>query len=149
MATKRQSHKLRKAPGTAQQRMLETMHQIWLAGLGAVSKAGNGAPQLLQELVAEGARVQSAARGTAEKALGDVKAGVDSRVAQIRRHAGDAMDDMERIFQTRVQQALGKIGVPSAGDVESLGRRVEKLNANVNKLAGGRKGGARHLHAVA
>ncbi len=148
MATKMKSGKTgRRAPSSAQQRMLDSMHQIWLAGLGAVSKARSGAPQLLDELVAEGARVHTDTRRAAGKALGglvdDAKANIDSHVTQVRRQAADAVDNMEKIFQTRVQQALTHIGVPSAEDVDALGKRIEKLNASINKLAPGRKGNGR------
>jgi poly(hydroxyalkanoate) granule-associated protein len=125
-----------------QERMLDAMNQVWLAGLGALSKAREGAPQMLDELVAEGVRVQADTRGAAEKALGgllnDVKATIDSRVSQVRGQASEALDNLEEIFQTRVRRALTQLGVPSAEDVEALSRRVDALNVSINKL--GRKG---------
>lgn len=153
MAKARKSRKsVSKTSSTAQQQVLETMHQIWLAGLGALSKARSGAPQLLDELVAEGARVHAATRGSAEQALvglvGGVKAGIDSRVSQMRRQAGDALDNMEDIFQARVQQVLNQIGVPSASDIESLGKRVDMLSSSINKIARERGSNVRRLHVV-
>ena len=59
----------RKARSTLQGKTLDSMNQIWLAGLGAVAKAQRGAPQLLQELIAEGTRVHAKTRGAAEKAM--------------------------------------------------------------------------------
>src|SRR5690348_3404977 len=93
------------APG-AQARLIGTLHQVYLAGLGALSKASQGAPQLFEELVAEGARVHADTRGAAEKALQGVLAGVQehvsSRVGQVRGQAADALEGLEKIFQTRV-----------------------------------------------
>src|SRR5512140_2273668 len=148
MAAKR---KLRRrtstVPATAQERLLDTVHQIWLAGLGAVSKARNGAPQLLDDLVSEGARIHSETRGTAEKALRGLLEGVQSsiteRVGKVRGQATDALDNLEKVFQTRVHRALTQLGVPSAEEVQSLSKRVDRLNANIEKLGRGRKSSPR------
>ncbi len=123
--------------------MLDAVHQIWLAGLGAASKTRRGAPQLFQELVAEGARVHVQTRGVAEKALRgvieDVQGRINSRVGQVRGQAEDTLAGLEKIFQTRVHRVLAQLGVPKAEDVEALSKRVEALNSNIDKLARGRK----------
>jgi poly(hydroxyalkanoate) granule-associated protein len=147
MAAKRKSRKpVRKAKSTPPERVMDAMNQVWLAGLGALSKARQGAPYMLNELVAEGARVQADTRDSAEKMLGglmgDVKATINSGVKtinssmnQVRGQAGDALDSLETMFQTRVHRALTQLGVPSAEDVEKLSHRVEKLNSSIIKLA--------------
>lgn len=133
----------RGAASGAQTRLLGTLHEVYLAGLGALSKASQGAPQLFEELVAEGARVHADTRGAAEKALQGVLAGVQqrvsSRVGQVRGQAADALDGLEKIFQTRVHRALTQLGVPSAEEVSSLSKRVDTLNANINRLARARR----------
>jgi poly(hydroxyalkanoate) granule-associated protein len=124
-------------------RMLDTLHRIWLAGLGAAAKAQRGAPQLMEELVEEGARVHSETRGAAEQALrellGNTKATIDARVGQAKGHANDALENLEKIFQTRVHRVLTQLGVPSAEEVESLSARVSALNDSVKQLNQGRK----------
>ena len=70
MAAKKTSAK--RAQGSAndmQGQLLNMLHQVWLAGLGAVSRAQQGAPKLLEELIAEGARVQADTQQSAAKAL--------------------------------------------------------------------------------
>jgi poly(hydroxyalkanoate) granule-associated protein len=128
----------RSAASGAQTRLIGTLHQVYLAGLGALSRASNGAPQLFEELVAEGARVHADTRGAAEKALQGVLAGVqekvNARVGQVRGQAADALDGLEKVFQTRVHRALTQLGVPSAEEVTALSKRVDTLNANINKL---------------
>lgn len=129
----------RRAASGAQVRLIGTLHQVYLAGLGALSKASQGAPQIFEELVAEGARVHADTRGAAEKALQGVLAGVQervsSRVGQVRGQAADALDGLEKVFQTRVHRALTQLGVPSAEEVSMLSKRVDTLNANINRLA--------------
>ena len=143
MAAKTKSRKTKRADPTAQMRMVQTLHQIWLAGLGAVSKAQHGAPQLLEDLINEGARVDAQARGSARKALqdvvGSVQSGVDARVSKLRGRAADAMENLENIFRTRVHRALTQLGVPSGEDIAALSKRVDALNANIHKLARQRK----------
>lgn len=123
----------------AQARLIGTLHQVYLAGLGALSKARNGAPELFEELVAEGARVHADTRGAAEKALQGVMADVQERVGaqigRVRGQAADALDGLEKVFQTRVHRALTQLGVPSAEEVNALSKRVDALNANIGKLA--------------
>ena len=152
MAVKRKSRaRVSRAPATSQERLLDTVHQIWLAGLGAVSKARRGAPQLLDDLVSEGARLQTQTSGAAEKALRGVLEGVQSRlterVGKIQGQAVDALDNLEKVYQTRVHRALTQLGVPSGEEIESLSRRVDQLNTNIEKLARTRKMPAPRGHA--
>jgi len=144
MARKAKSRRsARGAVATAQDKMLEAVHQVWLAGLGAASKTRRGAPELFQELVSEGARVHAQTRGAAEKVLrsvvGDVQGRINSRVGQVRGQAEDTLAGLEKIFQTRVRRALTQLGVPSAEEVEALSKRVDALNANIDRFARVRK----------
>ena len=127
------------AAAVAQERLLDSMHQIWLAGLGAVSRAQQGAPKLLDELVAEGSRVHAKGRrateGAVRGALEAVQGSIGERISNVREQATDAYDDLEKMFQTRVHRALHRLGVPSAEELSALGKRVDKLSANVAKLA--------------
>jgi poly(hydroxyalkanoate) granule-associated protein len=136
--------KAKPAIAVAQARLLDGMHQIWLAGLGAVSKAQRGAPKLLEELVAEGARVHAKAQGNARKAVRgavhDVQAAFVERFDGVREKATEAYDSLEKGFQTRVHRALNQLGVPSSDQVAALSKRVDALNANIVKLGRARTG---------
>jgi poly(hydroxyalkanoate) granule-associated protein len=137
----------------AQERLLDMLHQVWLAGLGAVSKAQHGAPKMLEELVEEGARVHASTRDAAEKALrgafGDVQSALNARVSQVRGEASDAFENLEKVFRTRVHRALTQLGVPSADEVSALSKRVDALNASINTLARARKPNPRQRANVA
>ena len=109
-------------------------------------EGSSGAPKLLEELIVEGARVHADTREAAEKVLrgvlGDVQSTLNEicRVSQVRRaRLRDAFENLEKMFQTRVHRALNQIGVPSADEVEALSKRVDTLNANIEKLARGPK----------
>jgi len=140
MAAKKRSRKAaRSADSSAQERLLGALHQVWLAGLGAVSKAQHGAPKVLEDLIKEGARFQSDTRGAAEEALrgllGNVQTRFNAGVGQVRGQATDALENLEKIFQGRVHRALSQLGVPSSDEVEALSKRVDTLNRNIDKLA--------------
>jgi poly(hydroxyalkanoate) granule-associated protein len=123
------------------------MHQIWLAGIGAASRAQAEGPKLLKELMAEGARVHAqtsrATRKVFRGAFDQVQTGIGSRVDQVREQATDAIDNLEKIFQTRVHRALTQIGVPSAEEIAELTKRVDALNANIDRLRHTRVSGRR------
>lgn len=140
MASKRQSRRGgRIAKSNAQARMLNALHEVWLAGLGAVVKAQRGAPKLLEDLIAEGARFQEDKQGLAEQTfrrlIGDAQARFQAGVGQVRGQASEAFENLEKIFQSRVQRALSQLGVPSEHALNALGKRVDALSVNVEKLA--------------
>jgi poly(hydroxyalkanoate) granule-associated protein len=140
MAKMKSSNKsTRGGPGGIQAQMLEGLHQVWLAGMGAVSRAQHDAPKMFDELVAEGARFQADTRGAAEAALrgvlGTVQERINAGVTGVRGQANEALENLEKIFQTRVHRALAQLGVPSAGEVHALGKRIDTLNTNIDRLA--------------
>jgi poly(hydroxyalkanoate) granule-associated protein len=148
MATRKKSTKrVHSGAQDTQARLLDMLHQVWLAGVGAVARAQAGAPKLLEELIAEGAQVQAETKGAAEKALrgalGGVQETLSARMKKVRGGANDAFENLEKIFRTRVHSALTQLGVPSAGEVQSLSRRVDALNANIDKLARTRRAAPR------
>lgn len=144
--TKTNTARVRAAVTATQEQMLDTVHDIWLAGLGAISKAQRGAPKLFDELVAEGARVHASASKSANKAVRSVmtraQTAIQGRVGSARAKAADTIENLENVFQARVQRTLHQMGVPGSRDIAKLTARVEELNASVEKLAR-RRGNAR------
>lgn len=121
--------------------MLYSANQIWLAGLGALGRAqgGAGGLQRFEGLMKEGTRLQTAALDTAQKAVMQAFRGaqqaVDQKVGGVRNQAQGTWDNLEKIFQTRVQRALHQLGMPTAEEMSALAQRVGKLNQNVEALA--------------
>jgi len=100
MATKRKStRRARNGAGDVQTQMLNMLHQVWLAGLGAAARAQHGAPKLMEELVAEGAQVHAQTKQAAEKALRGALSGVqetlNARMGKVRGDAADAFENLE------------------------------------------------------
>ena len=120
--------------------LLYSAHQIWLAGLGAMSRAQGGAPKIFDELMREGSKLQGGALDAAQKivmqAFQGAQKSVNQRVDTVKEQASETWDNLEKIFQTRVQRAMHQLGMPSAEEISALSRRVHDLAASVEKLAG-------------
>jgi poly(hydroxyalkanoate) granule-associated protein len=114
--------------------VLASSHQIWLAGLGAFSKAQEGGAKVFDTLVKQGevleARTRKAAAETADAARGAAM----SKAKEMQAIAGGTWDKLEQVFEDRVSRALGKLGVHTSADVERLSERVDELSEAVNAL---------------
>ena len=123
----------------AQATMLEGVHQVWLAGMGAIAKAQKEGPGAFQDAVSEGLKLLNRSRSTAEKMIRDAfestQESVQSRLDSARDQATETWDNLETLFQSRVQKALQQIGVPNADEIRLLTKRVAELNDNVKALA--------------
>ncbi len=115
--------------------VVDSATQIWLAGLGAFSKAQEEGTKLFESLVKEGEKAQKHMRGAA----GDA-------VAEMRERAGERWDKLEEVFEDRVSQVLGRLSVPTSRDVEALKDKVDALTAAVEDL--GQRTGHGRAHAA-
>ncbi len=114
-------------------------HQIWSAGLGAMARAQEGGTKYFEDLVREGTKLQGSALTTAQKVVMQAFQGaqktVNRRVDGVKGQATETWDNLEKIFQTRVQRALHQLGMPTAEEIGALTRKVNELTDSVDKLA--------------
>ncbi len=112
----------------------ESATNIWLAGLGAFSKAQEEGGKLFEALVKEGEAVQSRASKTAQEAISDARS-----------KATGTWDKLEQVFVDRVSRALTSLNVPTKHDIEALSKRVEDLTKATTKLSHSlEEGGPKH-----
>ncbi|MES2943220.1 MAG: phasin family protein [Pseudomonadota bacterium] len=114
----------------------ESAQQIWLAGLGAFSKAQEEGGKVFETLVKEGLSIQRKTQAAAEEKISEATSKMANMATDIQSKAGHQWDKLENIFEDRVAKALNKLGVPSAKDVDALIARIDELNRNVQKLSG-------------
>src|SRR5687768_7076590 len=114
----------------------ESAQQIWLAGVGAFSRAQAEGGKLFEALVKEGMTLEQTARKIAGGRADVVREAVESRVGQARGRAVDTWDKLEKVFEDRVQRALVKLGVPNRDDLNGLAARVDILNAELRRPDG-------------
>jgi len=106
----------------------ESANQIWLAGLGAFSKAQQEGMKMFEALVAEGEKVQER-----------TKDAVNERLAEMREMASGTWDkvevNLEKVFDDRVGRALHALNVPTHKDIDVLSRRVHDLTVMTKKMS--------------
>ncbi|WP_087747676.1 MULTISPECIES: phasin family protein [unclassified Acidovorax] len=113
----------------------DSAQQIWLAGLGAFSKAQEEGGKVFEALVKEGLTIQRKTQAVAEEKLSEATSRVTTMASDIGSKAQGQWDKLENIFEERVAKALGKLGVPSARDIEALHARIEALAKGAGKSA--------------
>jgi len=59
---------------------------------------------------------------------------MQQRLVGARDQASETWDNLELLFQTRVQRALQQLGIPSGDEIRLLARRVAELNDSVQEL---------------
>src|SRR5438093_4359369 len=80
----------------------ESAQQIWLAGLGAFSKAQEEGGRMFQSLVKEGLDIQRKTQAVAGEKLTDATARMASMATELSNKASGQWDKLENIFEERV-----------------------------------------------
>jgi poly(hydroxyalkanoate) granule-associated protein len=111
----------------------DSAQQIWLAGLGAFSKAQEEGGKMFDTLVKEGTTLQRKTQTVTQERFADATNRMASIATDLSSKAAGQLDKLEGIFESRVAQALNKLGVPSAHDIALLNARIDELD---RKLAG-------------
>jgi poly(hydroxyalkanoate) granule-associated protein len=114
----------------------DSAQQIWLAGLGAFSKAQAEGNKVFEALVREGVSLQRKTHAAAEDKISEVTSKMTDMAGGLSGKATQHWDKLESIFEERVAKALNRLGVPSAKDVHELMARIDALSASVAKLSG-------------
>lgn len=124
MAKKRKRPAATRTDGQLADAVKESANLIWLAGLGAFSKAQEEGTRLFDALVKEGETIQNRAKKAAGDTLADVKA-----------KATGTWGKLEKVFEDRVAQALHSLNVPTKKDIDQLTKHVAELTAVTKKLS--------------
>lgn len=115
---------------TASKDLRKYTQQIWLAGLGAFSRAEEEGGKLFDNLVKIGEDLESKTREIADIA--------DTAVEEVRgrvlERASDTKDKVEKAFDDRITHALTRLGIPSQRDMENINHRLEILTEVIQEL---------------
>jgi poly(hydroxyalkanoate) granule-associated protein len=87
----------------------DSAQQIWLAGLGAFSKAQEEGGKAFESLVKEGLSIQRKTQAVAEERISEATNRVSSMATDISSKAAGQWDKLENIFEERVAKALNKL----------------------------------------
>ncbi|HEY9421567.1 MAG TPA: phasin family protein [Thermoanaerobaculia bacterium] len=114
----------------AQEEIKESVHRIWLAGLGALAAAEEEGSKIFSRLVDRGRDVES--RGKVE--VDRVKAEAEKLGSQVKSKAESAFENWGGKFDETLTAALRRLGVPTRDEIRNLTQRVEELNAKIDQL---------------
>jgi poly(hydroxyalkanoate) granule-associated protein len=104
----------------------ESVHKIWLAGIGALSLAEEEGSKLFKDLVEKGQKFEGKTETTKQKMVGSLD--------QVKNHFGDLIHKFEDVLNNGISLGLSKVGVPSKEEIELLTKRVEELMSSVDGL---------------
>jgi len=113
-----------------QEELKDSVHRIWLAGLGALAAAEEEGSKLFSKLVDRGRDVESKGKVEVDKVGDKVRSEVDKAKAK----AESAFENWGEKFDEKLTSALHRLGVPTRDEIHNLTRRVEELNSKVENL---------------
>lgn len=116
-----------------QKDLQESAHKIWLAGLGALSAAGEEGSRFFHTLVERGEGVETKGRKSFDKARGEV----ETKAKKAREQVESSVDDLWEKMDERLTEVMHRFGVPTREEIQALTRRVEELNAKIDALKSG------------
>jgi len=116
------------------QSVVDSAQKIWLAGLGAFSRARTEGDGLFNTLVEQGKGMRERARDAADQALTAARSQADATFSQ----AQGKWDKLEQVFEERVSRSLNRLGVMTRDEMEDLNRQVQELNKSVQALMKGK-----------
>ena len=114
--------------------VLESSRQIWLAGLGAFSRAQAEGMKVFESLVKQGEAVETKTRRAATDTAAAARSAAQAKAKEMQQMAGGTWDKLEKVFEDRVARALSRLGVHTQSDVDRLAARVDALAEAVNQL---------------
>jgi len=102
--------------------------QIWLAGLGAFSRAEEEGGKLFDNLVKIGEELEHKTRDLADTTAHDLK-------DKVMEKASDTRGRVERAIDDGLTSTLTRLGIPSQRDLEALSERMDNLTRVIEQLA--------------
>ena len=114
----------------------EQLEQAFLAGLGALANAQKAGSKAFDTLVDQGKSFSKQTTHKSEELIGDVQSAIRGMASDAQSKASGLLDQMretpqlEKIqgaFDSRVADALNRIGVASKHDIDALNRKLDRL----------------------
>lgn len=109
-----------------QEDVKDSAQKIWLAGLGALTVAGEEGNKLFKTLVERGEKFESGSKVPTE--------GIKNTAASVKGRATDIYNKMEDMINDQVGFALQRLGVPTRDEINTLSQQVDALRAAIEQL---------------
>ena len=131
MTDKPDPFKAAKEAATSGQRfsrgVMDSAQQIWLAGLGALSRTQQEGGKFFDTLVEEGVRIQEKTHAYTQEQVKQARTQAEPWVEAARKRTNEAMGKLEHVFDERIARAMKRMNIPSQKDVQDLSTRIDAL----------------------
>lgn len=131
MTEKPDPFKAAKESATSGQRfsrgVMDSAQQIWLAGLGALSRTQQEGGKFFDALVEEGVRIQEKTHAYTREQVQQAQAQAAPWMETARKRTNAAMDKLEQVFDERLARAMTRMNMPSHQDLQELSARIDAL----------------------
>lgn len=109
-----------------QDEIKDSVHRIWLAGLGALAAAEEEGSKLFTRLVDRGRDVEAKGKVEVDK--------LKTEAEKVKAKAESTFESWGGKVDETLTSALHRLGVPTRDEIRNLTQRVEELNAKVESL---------------
>lgn len=109
--------------------------EIWLAGLGALSRLEKEGDKVFQSLVERGKNYEDKRTQQLQEATENLRKQQESFTEDVTQRLDDATKSVEEVVSDTLSGTLGSIGVPSRTEVRGLSRRVGELSKKLDALS--------------
>jgi poly(hydroxyalkanoate) granule-associated protein len=109
--------------------------EVWLAGLGALSRLEEEGDKVFQDLIERGKDYESTRRKQFEDASDDLRKRREALAKDVTKRLDDATKSVEKVVSDTLSGTLGSIGVPTREEVRGLSRKVGKLSQKLDALS--------------
>lgn len=120
--------------------VMDSAQQIWLAGLGALSRTQQEGGKFFDALVEEGVRIQEKTHAYTREQVHQAHDQATPWVEAARKRTNAAVGKLEQVFDERIARALKRMNLPSHQDLKDLSARIDALSS---QLRGERKSPAK------
>ncbi|MGD2079058.1 MAG: phasin family protein [Chloroflexota bacterium] len=104
--------------------MLEMARNVLLAGIGAMALTQEEIEKFVHKLIERGEIAEKDGR----KLINDV-------VEKRRRKAEEATEEVESTYESRMEEVLARMNIPSKSDIDALSRKITTLTEKVDELS--------------
>lgn len=113
--------------GTPMHTPAEQMHRIWLAGLGVIAIVYQQGGKWFARVVEEGRDLQERSTTFAQEAAADLQVHATGIFAPLQSRLEKQAAEYGAKLESGVARVLGKLGVPTKGEIERLNRDIAAL----------------------
>lgn len=112
--------------------VMDSAQQIWLAGLGALSRTQQEGGKFFDALVEEGVRIQQKTHAYSQEQLKQAHDQTVPFMDVARKRTDAAMGKLEQAFDERIARAVKRMDVPTHADMQELSARLDALAHEVH-----------------